>query len=138
MEPSADMTEIIDSGRVVRLGCYDCDRSDFDFLTREELAAAVAAGGEGGVLMNIENNPRARRLADLFDHLLNKGRNRAFMDAYNALPATDAAAFHRGYEAAHNAFTSAIEAYVLQPPARPRLPRLRFVPLADDNEEVVE
>ena len=46
---SSTMTEIIESGRVVRLGCYDCDRSDFEFITREQLAAAIAAGWEGVV-----------------------------------------------------------------------------------------
>ena len=44
MELSSSMDEILESGEVVRLGCFDCDRADFDFITREQLAAAIAAG----------------------------------------------------------------------------------------------
>jgi hypothetical protein len=46
-ELDSEAAEVVASGRVVRLGCIDCDRADFEWITREELVAAVAAGWEG-------------------------------------------------------------------------------------------
>jgi hypothetical protein len=41
------VAEVVATGRVVRLGCIDCDCEDHDGITVEQLAAAVAAGWTG-------------------------------------------------------------------------------------------
>ena len=70
---SSTMTEIIESGRVVRLGCYDCDRSDFEFITVEQLAAAIAAGWEDvreiqSLAESIDEDPPRGTLLDWETH----------------------------------------------------------------------
>ena len=64
---SSTMTEIIESGQVVRLGCFECDRSDFEFITREQLAAAIAAGWED--VQEVQSFEQSIDIGD-GDHLL--------------------------------------------------------------------
>ena len=74
MELSSSMDEILESGEVVRLGCFDCDRADFDFITREQLAAAIAAGWRCVVeIQSLEDSLDTESCANLLDWETHRG-----------------------------------------------------------------
>ena len=65
--------DVFDSERTIRLGCYDCDRSDYEFNAREHLAAAIEAGWKDVVEIqsfakSIDEDPTRGNLLDWETH----------------------------------------------------------------------
>ena len=75
-EFSAEMSmdEILETGRTIRLGCFTCDRCDYEYITEDELAAAVADGWEGvREIQSLEDSLDTESCANLLDWETHRG-----------------------------------------------------------------